>query len=76
MPSLSASGNESTFVAVIAGTRGAATGAGPAGAGAGAAFVLAVLGRADELEEARDNGASGPSIIIEMMRHTIKVFEV
>ena len=74
MPSLSGSGNESTFVAVMSGTRGAATGAGIAGTGTGAAFV--VMDRIEELEEAKERGARGPSTIIEMMRHVMIVFEV
>jgi len=60
-------------VAEIFGTSGAATGAGTAGSGA--AFVLAVA-LEEELGEAKERGASGPSIIIEMMRQTIMVFEV
>jgi hypothetical protein len=59
---------------VISGTNGAGAGAGTAGAGA--AFVLAVVDREEELGEAKERGASGPSIIIEMMRQTIMVFEV
>jgi hypothetical protein len=58
----------------MSGTRGAATGAGTAGTGAGAAFV--VLDRGEELGEAKVRGARGPSTIIEMMRHVMIVFEV
>ena len=64
------------MVAEISGTRGAATGAGAAGTGAGAEFVLSVLDREEELGEACESGASGPSIINEMMRHAITVFEI
>jgi hypothetical protein len=38
--------------------------------------VVAVLDREEELGEAGESGASGPSIISEMIRHAIKVFEV
>ena len=62
------------MVAVRFGTSGAGAGAGTAEAGA--AFVLAVVDREEELAEAKERGASGPSIIIEMMRQTIMVFEV
>jgi hypothetical protein len=72
---MSGSGNESTLVAEISGTKGAGAGAGAAGTDAGAAFVLAVLDREEELGEAWESGASGPSIIIETMRHAIMVFE-
>jgi len=60
----------------MSGTRGAATGAGTAGAGAGKALVLGAYAREEELGEAKEKGASGPSIINEMMRHAIKVFEM
>jgi hypothetical protein len=70
---MSGSGNESTLVAEMLGTRGAGTGAGAAGTAAGAALVLVV--REDELGEACESGVSGPRIIIVMMRHAIKVFE-
>jgi hypothetical protein len=56
------------------GTSGAGTGA--AGTGAGAASVLVVLAFEDELGEACESGVSGPSIIMVMMRHAIKVFEI
>jgi hypothetical protein len=49
---MSGSGNESTLVAEISGTNGAGAGAGAAGTEAGAAFVLAVLDREEELGEA------------------------
>jgi len=58
----------------MSGTRGAATGAGAAATGLGAAFV--VLDRSEELGEAKERGARGPSTIIEMMRHVMIVFEV
>jgi hypothetical protein len=35
-----------------------------------------VLDRSEELGEAKERGASGPSTIIEMMRHAMIVFEV
>jgi TRAP-type mannitol/chloroaromatic compound transport system permease large subunit len=76
LPSKSGSGNESVLVAVIVGTTGATIGAGGGATGAGAAFVLAAFARKDELEEAWESGASGPRIIMEMMSHATKVFEI
>jgi len=75
LPSISGSGNESTFVAEISGTRGAGAGAGAAGTDAGTAFVLVVAG-VEELGEAIERGASGPRIIIVMMSAAIMVFEI
>jgi hypothetical protein len=58
---------------VISGTRGAGAGA---GSGSDAAFGLVVVAFAEELGEAKERGARGPSTIIEMIRHAIRVFEV
>jgi hypothetical protein len=63
LPSASTSGNESVFVALIDGT-----------AGAVGSIVCATSARREKLGAADASGASGLMIIMEMMRHTIKVF--